>query len=331
MDILVVTDKAAVKKYFNPIKRSKTYRLRLCPCEHLKRELRGDIRGLFVYLDIDCFVFDERNKILKYLSRMRGLRYGIIDEPGALEDTASLFHDGASDYLDRNVLQKGIDARRLRRVVSFAAAGDSTALESVKPGSVSQEEVPQHIPSGSSWSSVRTGQEYTFCLMFVELDDQITLKNQFSDAQLNIAVNKFKDFIDRTVAPEQGRIWMWNEFGGLILFPYDGACFGAVLACMRLVLSRKLFSVEELDFKTLVSYRIALHIGNTVYRRRGDTGTIISSSINTIFHLGKKYVNPGNFYVTADVYRNLPQKLKKSFRAAGSFEGHGIMRMRLPV
>jgi len=331
MDILVVSDKPAVKKYFNPIERSRIYRLRLCPCENMKRELHGDVKGLFVYVDINCFVPEDRDRILKYLSKMRGLRYGIIDERGTLKDTGALFHNGASDYLGRTVLLRGIDARRLRRVISFAAAGDNTALESAKSRVASHEEAQQYIPSGSNWSSVKTGQEYTFYLMFVELDNQITLKNQFSDAQLNIAVNKFKVFIERTVAQEHGRIWMWNEFGGLILFPYSGTSFGAVLACMRLVLSRKLFSVEELNFKKLVSYRIALHIGNTVYRRRGDTGTIISSSINTIFHLGKKYVKPGNFYITSDVYQHLPQKVKKTFRAAGNFEGHEIMRMRLPV
>jgi len=331
MDILVVSNKPAVKKYFKPIERSKTYRFRLCSCENMKKELQGDVQVFFVYVDINCFVPEDRDRILKYLSKVHGLRYGIIDEQGNLEDTAALFHDGALDYLDRKVLLRGIDARRLRRVISFTAGGYSTAPESAKPRDASNEEAYPYIPSGNNWNSVKTGQEYTFYLMFVELDNQITLKNQFSDVQLNIAVNKFKDFIERMVAPEHGRIWMWNEFGGLILFPYSGTGFSAVLACMRLVLSRKIFSVEELNFKKIVSYRIALHIGNTVYRKRGDTGTIISSSINTIFHLGKRYVKPGNFYITSDVYRHLPQKVKKTFRAAGSFEGHEIVKMRLPV
>ncbi len=326
MDIIVVSDTAAVKKYFKPIEKSKTYRLRICPCTDMKKLLRWKVEEFFVYVDINSFAPEKREQTLKYLSKVCGLAYGIIDDHGALKDLALLFHNGASDYLGKNVLLEGIDARRLRRVIMFAAATEDSA-----PKGRTASHTKRYILSGEDWSGVRTGQEYTFYLMFAELDNQMALKNQFSDAQLNIAVNKFKNFIERMVSSEHGRIWMWNEFGGLILFPYNGESYGAVLACMRIIFSRKLFSVEELNFKKLVSYRIALHIGNTVYRRRGDTGTIISSSINTIFHLGKKYVKPGNFYMTSDVHRHLPQKVKKTFRDAGRFEGHEIMRMRLPV
>jgi len=326
MDIIVVTDTEAVKEYFKPIQKSKTYSIRICSCADMKEELRRKVHEFLLYVDINGFTAEKRDQTLKYLSKIRGLVYGIIDGRGVLKDPASLFHSGASDYLGKDMKQ--IDTRRLRQVTAFASVKEGPAQEGNRRRASL---VECCIPSGEDWRGVKTGQEYTFYLMFAELDNQTALKNQFSDIQLNIAVNKFKNFIERMVASEHGRIWMWNEFGGLILFPYSGLSFGAVMACMRIILSRKLFSVEELNFKKLVSYRIALHIGNTVYRKRGDTGTIISSSINTIFHLGKKYVKPGNFYITANVYRNLSQKVKKTFRAAGSFEGHEIMRMRLPV
>ncbi len=326
MDIIVVTDTAVVKEYFKPIEKSKTYRIRICPCANMKEELHREVQKFLVYVDINSYTTEKRDQTLKYLSKIPSLVYGIIDARGVLKDTASLFHSGASDYLGKNM--KRIDARRLRRVIAFASVKESSAPEGTDRRRLSLPE--PYISSGKDWRGVKTGQEYTFYLMFAELDNQTALKNQFSDVQLNIAVNKFKSFIERMVASEHGRIWIWDEFGGLILFPYSGTSFGVVITCMRIILSRKLFSVEELNFKKLVSYRITLHIGNTVYRQRGETGTIISSSINTIFHLGKKYVKPGNFYMTAKLYRNLPQKVKKIFRPAGSFEGHEIMRMRLP-
>jgi hypothetical protein len=329
MNILVVSDSTTVQKKFETIEKSKTYNLQFCSYADMRKKLALQDDDFFAYLHIDGIPPEQRENALRFLSRSYYRRYGIVDSRGDTKDVALFFHQGASDYIGKTLLTGRIDGRRLRRVLRFAASpvGRKSEKKGVRPALQSE----RCLPSGKDWSGVREGQEYTFYLMYVELDNQSALKNQFSDTQLNIAVNRFKSFIERTISVEHGKIWMWNEFGGLILFPYDGKSFDAVLACMRIIISRTIFSIEELNFKKLVSYRIALHLGNTVYRRKGDTGTIISSSINTIFHLGKRYVKPGNFFITSDVYRHLTQKVQKSFRTAGSFEGRSILRMRLPV
>lgn len=328
MNILVVSDSTVVQKRFKAFEKSRTYNLQFCSHADMKKTLRGQDDHVFIYLHINGLPEEKRSRTLRFLSRSYYRQYGIIDSRGEIKDVAGVFHQGASDYIGKTLLSGGIEPRRLQRVIRFAELPERDISDKKGVRSLQTERI---LPSGRDWSGIRAGQEYTFFLMFVELDNQSTLKNKFSDPQLNIAVNRFKNFIERTISSEQGKIWMWNEFGGLILFPYDGKSFGAVLACMRLMLSRTLFSIEELNFKKLVSYRIALHIGNTVYRRKGDTGTIVSSSLNTIFHLGKNFLKPGNFYMTADVYRHVPQKVQKSFRNAGRFEGYSIFRMRLPV
>ena len=73
-------------------------------------------------------------------------------------------------------------------------------------------------------------------------------------------------------------MWIWNNFEGLILFPFNGKTCDAILACFRMILYRKMTCVEKLSFNTLFSFRIALHIGSTVYERRGNTKNIISNS-----------------------------------------------------
>jgi hypothetical protein len=128
-----------------------------------------------------------------------------------------------------------------------------------------------------------------------------------------------------------GRIWIWDDFGGLILFPFDGEECAAVLTCFRLILNRKLIHAEELHCRVPFSFRIVLHIGNTIYRQKGKTGTLVSNSINSIFHLGKKFAKPGNFYITKEVYRYIPEKFRSYFISVGEYEGFDVLRMRLPM
>jgi hypothetical protein len=187
------------------------------------------------------------------------------------------------------------------------------------------------IASGTDWSTVRAGQEYTFGMMYIELDGQSRFKNKLSDAQLNSLMNSFKRYIESAIAPLRGMIWIWNDFGGLILFPFDGKLCEAPVVCLRLMLARKIFSVEETGLDLILSYRIAFHIGNTVYKRKGNTGTIVSKSINTIFHLGQKYLHEGQFYITEEAFRFIPEGLKKTFTRVGNYEGHDILRMKLPL
>jgi hypothetical protein len=73
-----------------------------------------------------------------------------------------------------------------------------------------------------------------------------------------------------------------------------------------------------------------LHLGNTVYRSRGKTGTIVSDTINFLFHMGKQFSQRSHFYITAPVAPFIPDRLKKDFIPAGTFEGVKISKMRLP-
>jgi hypothetical protein len=133
------------------------------------------------------------------------------------------------------------------------------------------------------------------------------------------------------VAGANGRLWIWDDYGGLALFPYDGTDFEPVLTCYRLALSRRIYNIEVFSLSVQHSYRIALDIGSTVYRSRGRTGTLVSGAINDIFNLGKKFCKPGNFYITEKVFELVPEGLKKRFLPVGNFQGNKIMRMRLPI
>jgi hypothetical protein len=134
----------------------------------------------------------------------------------------------------------------------------------------------------------------------------------------------FHDMIESHAGRYKGKIWMWNEWKGLLLFPYDGKeCEASVLA-IRLLINRLILSIEGGPYHTLLNYKIAMHIGSTVYQERGNTGTIVADDINFIFHLGSKYAEPNRLYMTSQVRDTIHSDLQILFQPEGQFEGQSI-------
>lgn len=123
---------------------------------------------------------------------------------------------------------------------------------------------------------------------------------------------------------------MWNEYGGVALFPFETTTCRPVYTAIRMVLNRLIISCEEFPFSTLINYRLALHLGETPYHERGNTGTIVSDTVNFIFHLGQKFAKPGQLYITKEILDRMNGGFRDLFLEEGIFEHRTIYRMRSP-
>lgn len=318
MTVYIFSDTKGIEKNFESLKKSKKSELNILPVSEIKKSLKSIPRGALVYLDIAKINSSDIKKNLNILKKQSSLHYGIIDTKGSVEDIADLFHDGASDYIGSKLLKKGIQAKRIQKVLSLKTIeppDDKPARQKIK-----------YIPS-KSWKEVEAGKEYTFCFMLVELDNKNELKKLSSNLFSSIA-NTFHDYLEDTVTPLGGKIWIWMDFGGLILFPFDGKKCESIEAAFKLMLARKLISAEYIHLDLELTYRVAMHIGNTAYKKRGSTGNIVSDSINSVFHLGQKYTEQGGFYLTDEVFSFTPEGLIDHFVPAGEYEGRNILRMK---
>lgn len=279
------------------------------------------------YLDLSGLPGGKLTGALRLLAKNPHLAYGLIDPGGELSDPSRFFHDGAVDYLNRAVLQEGIDSRRLARVWAYSrrvradSAGQATGAAA--SGVL-------YLPSGCDWSEVYPGREYTFCILFIELDGKEEMERKYGMGNLNIALSSFRSYIENSVKSSLGRLWYWSSFGGLVLFPFNGKECPAIGCLFRLVLFRHLYDIEESPFPNFLSYRLVLHLGNLVYSDR-NVGSVVSESLNSVFHLGQQFARPGGFYLTEEALRFGPPALKPFFLEAGVFEGRKILCMRQPV
>ena len=185
--------------------------------------------------------------------------------------------------------------------------------------------------SGRNWDGIASGKEYTFVLLYVEIDliDEWTQKS--GRAHLGEVMATFHRHVEAIAAPLHGKVWMWTETGGVVLFPFDGDSCPQIELCFKTILDRTIISVEQYTYNAMITYKMALHIGNTLYQDRGNTGTLISDTVNFTFHLGQKFLDAGNFCITETVEPFLAGGLKSCFAPAGVFEQTSIYRMKLPV
>ncbi len=333
MDIHVFSDKKNTAAVFSDIEKSRTYRVSYYGVKDFKKTYPKLQNRSLCYIDIYHMDDRERKKLISSLRRIRTVYYGIIDSKNNVSDIGDLFHSGAVDYIGRDVCRKGISMQRVRKIdriisekeaIADSAAEDDSAL--AKSSSLSK----KYISSGSNWKNIKSNQEYTFLMMYVELDDQSEFQNKSSKSHTSSIISSFKAYLEQFFIPVQGKIWMWKDFGGLLLFPFDGNSVDPVVQAIRFLLSRRIAAIEHFRMSKLLSYRIAFHIGNTMYRSSGATGNIISDSINSIFHLGKKSNNRGELCITEEVFDFLPEGIKFLFVVKGTYEGRKILRMRLP-
>ena len=320
MNIFVFSSTKGIEKSFSAKKGASVEFA--APAEFAKK-IKGIPAGSVVYLDASSFEKGALGKALASAVKRGGIAAGIIDPKGALDDPAALFHAGAADYIGKDILKAGVKSARFDAAASFAGAVECREEAQAPPAA----SVPV---SGADWKGVVSGREYMFCFLFVELDRVGSLKAaQFGGQGANPA-ELFRQFIETQLRGSGGKMWMWSDFGGVILFPFDGKKCPVIEPLFRLVLNRTLFSAEESLATTALSFRAAVHIGPTRFRDRGETGKIVSDSVNFIFHLGQKRAQPGCAYVTREVRDLFPAHIADFFDGDGSYEGRDLFVMKRP-
>jgi hypothetical protein len=296
------------------------------PPARLAEILPALVPGDLLYLDLSAFTAAEARSRLKQLLARKELFLGVIDPKGTVKDVPSLFHDGAVDYLDGAAWKAGIAPRRLNRAAAYARA-----LKRY-PEAEGQETLPARPcrPSGTDWFRLREGEEYTFSLLFIELDGAEDLELRFGATNLTEALASFRAYVERSAAPFGGRTWIWSRFGGIVLFPFDGKREQAAPCGLSMTLYKYLYDIEESRFPHFVSWRMAAHLGEVVWRERA-TGTLVSETLNSVFHLGQQFAPAGSFHVTDDIRELAGGPMRKFFVPAGQYEGRRIWRMRRPL
>ena len=331
MKIVIISDQKNIEESFFSLNKSGYDLVKACKANY-KKYVKELTEPVIAYFDIYQTSEKEYWEEIKSLLKQQVVYLGIIDAKSAAPDPAAFFHAGVSDYIGKRQLQEGINQKRIKNILSIQTTKVSSKNKDEKTQKIisvlnKKEFTTKLIPNGD-WKQVQNGKEYVFYLLYAEINLDNDWKRKAGQAILKKIQEVFQNYIKQHIEPINGRIWMWSEFGGLILFPYTKKYHDVVAAAAKLIAYAPIASCEDFPFKMEISYKLALHVGETVYKDRGNTGTIVSDAINYTFHLGQKLTKPGNFYLTEEVYDRMHPGLKELFLPEGMFENKNILRLR---
>ncbi len=288
--------------------------------QELKRILRKCNERMLIYLSLT-----DRNilgRAIEYLSGKENIFWAVIDSEGIYNDPSEFFHIGAVDYIDNSVNIKDGFPKRIRRIINYLKKyRNYNTLQDY-----SDVKSNLNLPS-TGWDEIKNGEEYKFFIMYIELDGKEELEKQWGKSNLDRAIGTFKRYVEKVSKQFNGKIWIWSGFSGIVLFPFDGEKGNAGIFGFRLYLFKNIFDVEESLFPKFVSFRTAMHLGSMIYEK-SNKGHIISDTINSVFHLGKRFTQPGNFCITEDAFIYLPEVLKRYFIEIGEYENRTILRLK---
>ena len=313
--IFLVSDTPGKLKLFDEKNLNQIFRV--VPTKGYRGIIENTKESSFFYFDLSSFSDRQKTLLYKYLSQMDIHEYGIIDPQGEITDVASLFHSGASDYIGKKMKDTLLAPSRIEDALFFYRNPDTDEERSVF--------------ADHTWEEIRPGNEYPFIMMFIEIDILPQWKTK-SDRNLIVKVmNSFYSHVANVFSPLQGKLWIKTDYGGLFLFPRNKTNMKIIEESVRLIINRVLISSEIYDYGTLMTYRISIDSGLTEYQPTGKTGTLISESINYIFHLGQRFTPKGNLIITQELMDIVPEGLKDFFIEEAEFQGRKVFRLLQPL
>jgi hypothetical protein len=291
--------------------------------------------GDITYIDVSAFPAAEITKLFSTVKKAcKNTPWGIVDPKGQIGDPASLFFDGASDYVGPSLVKgaKGIDAKRLKSALSWRWELAGSAKDEVKTTKGEESGIPKtgiKLPPASAfpgWSNMQTGKEMPFYLVYCCLQGKTQLDTRLGEKVFAKMHHLFMSHLARNFQEGDGLAWMNSGKDCLFLFPPKAKCGeAAVKTCLKLLVSAPLIMLETLNLTLPAGFVFALHYGNLSYSPPGHTGTVVSDAINFIFHLGAKRAQPGRLTLSGELPDGtIPKALEDSFVSAGEYEGRRI-------
>ena len=281
------------------------------------RDICRQVRGAVIYLDREGHSHETLNQHFSYLSSRNDLRFAVVEGLAPTEDPAYFFHYGAVDYISTQLLEKGISRERLEQ---------AQRLNPIDRRFIN-EDLDSSVPySGVNWDGIEDGEEYVFAMLYAGLDDMMHVQEILGQEGAERFNREFMEWLNEHMDAWYGYQWLWNGWGGVFLFPFNGQNFYAMEAAMECYLNRRISRFSDYEVQT--TFRLALHLGSTVFRKRGETGSIVSDSINTLFHMACRKESRDELVISQEVRSLIPDSLYPYLEEGESFEGRLIYRLK---
>lgn len=267
--------------------------------------------------------------------------YIFTDKPASLKDkfakTVKIQSQTAlpkfiPDKTDKTFIDvSGLNASQIKELMIKAkeiGSSVSSGVEGAKFLSSNIKLPPANVFPG--WKKMQSGMSVPFYLLYCSIEGKTSLDSRFNEKTVAAIHARFVEFLKANLEGTEGLIWMNTGRDYLLLFPPKQKSIEKTInACMNMLVSAPLFTLECLDINLPVNFVFALHYGTIKYKPPGQTGTVVSDAINFVFHLGTKKAELGRLTISGDVPGvTVPKELQDCFVSTKDFEGRKIWQSK---
>ncbi|MFP4510503.1 MAG: hypothetical protein ACLFNQ_10260 [Spirochaetaceae bacterium] len=349
MRIVIFAADESVHDIFTPLQRSSGVALEYMHHDDIRTWVKSGHSADMMYLDARELSARDLGRLVKRLVQSDSGALAVFDVDNEVEDIGSLFFEGICDYLgsvfcDRGLRKQRVEsALRLHHRMHHSAQTPQTSSLRTPPARAQHSwngretpkdfpsearAIPRLIPSHTDWSLIQSGEEYTFGLLYVGIDLADSVRKDTRPELVRDSLSAFQAALREVISPFNGMLWFWKDTAGVVLFPFDGTNSDAVTGTIKVYLHGMFWQAENRTNYLTEQYRLALHVGNVVFEDGARRETLVSDTINYLFHLGSMHTEPGSFIATEPILSRCPEGFRHCFVASDSFKGVKTWRMR---
>lgn len=181
------------------------------------------------------------------------------------------------------------------------------------------EEDKINLPQNYDWDALKDGEIYDMTLLSFNAIINKDAIGIYSKATIEKIYEQIRIEINNIAAPFGGRIWFWNNNGGMLIFHFGDGANLAALFSLYFANRFFLFTYEKLKLDKPLNYKMSIDSGRGLYHKT-DTGNITSELLNFTVHMQHKLTSDNEIYITDRVYSKLSGRIRKYFTESEKFQ-----------
>lgn len=170
-----------------------------------------------------------------------------------------------------------------------------------------------------NWGSLRDGRSYEITVLSIDIVGNSRLVKKYGMKKMERFYYQLWRFLKDKLALYDGRLWSWAGDGGICAFTFKDHVDRAVLFAVELQCNMPIFNMSP-DKPISEDIQLRIGIDSGKFKFYGDTGQIVSDTVNYAAHLEKKGTEPGKIGVSDTVIKQLDSTVATVFVEAGEFE-----------
>ncbi|HOF02167.1 MAG TPA: hypothetical protein PK385_11285 [Spirochaetota bacterium] len=181
------------------------------------------------------------------------------------------------------------------------------------------EEDKIELPQNYDWDSLKDGENYEMTLLSISAVMNKDAVGIYSKATVEKIYEQIRVEISAAAAPFGGKIWFWNNNGGMLIFHFGDNANLAALFSLYFANRFFLLTYEKLKLDKPLNYKMSIDSGKGLYHKT-DTGHITSELLNFTVHIQHKLTSDNEICITERVYSKLSGRIRKYFAESEKFQ-----------